>query len=130
MKTQDKCMQWGAKAGFGAFALLVSGWAAALPPHPPVIVPAPVPVVRPHGVHPHGVRPVVPARVYVPAAPPLRREVVPVVPYPGAVWMPGRWVWRGGRHVWVRGYYARPRGYVRPHHPGYYGPRGHRPHRH
>jgi len=39
-------------------------------------------------------------------------EVVPVMPYPGAVWVGGYWGWRGGRHQWVPGYYERP-------HPGY-----------
>ena len=36
-------------------------------------------------------------------------EVVPVMPYPGAVWVGGYWGWRGGRHQWVPGYYERPR---------------------
>lgn len=39
-------------------------------------------------------------------------EVVPVAPYPGAVWINGYWGWSGGRHTWVPGYYERP-------HPGY-----------
>src|SRR4051812_26206219 len=41
--------------------------------------------------------------------PPPQVEVVPVAPYPGAVWVGGVWEWRGGRHVWVRGRYVRPR---------------------
>lgn len=36
-------------------------------------------------------------------------EVVPVMPYPGAVWINGYWGWSGGRHYWVPGYYERPR---------------------
>ncbi len=36
-------------------------------------------------------------------------EVVPAMPYPGAVWVGGYWGWRGGRHQWVPGYYERPR---------------------
>lgn len=40
-------------------------------------------------------------------------EVVPVVPYAGAVWIGGYWGWRAGRHHWVPGYWDRPR-------PGYY----------
>ncbi len=42
--------------------------------------------------------------------PPPQVEVVPMAPYPGALWVGGRWYWRGGRHVWVRGRYihARP----------------------
>ena len=30
-------------------------------------------------------------------------EVVPVVPFPGAVWIGGYWGWSGGRHNWVPG---------------------------
>ena len=36
-------------------------------------------------------------------------EVVPVMPYPGAVWIGGYWGWSGGRHQWVNGFYDRPR---------------------
>lgn len=41
--------------------------------------------------------------------PPPYAEVVPVMPYPGAVWISGYWGWSGGRHQWVPGYYDRPR---------------------
>lgn len=41
--------------------------------------------------------------------PPPRVEVIPVMPYPGAVWVHGYWGWRGGRHEWVPGYYEAPR---------------------
>jgi len=45
--------------------------------------------------------------------PPPQAEVVPVAPYPGAIWIGGSWVWRGGRHEWVGGRYVHPRrGYV------------------
>ena len=45
--------------------------------------------------------------------PPPQVEVIPAVPYAGAVWIGGAWEWRGGRHVWVGGRYVRPRaGYV------------------
>ena len=48
--------------------------------------------------------------VVVDAPPPAPyAEVVPVVPYPGAVWISGYWGWSGGRHQWVPGYYERPR---------------------
>ena len=30
-------------------------------------------------------------------------EVVPVMPYPGAIWIGGYWGWSGGRHNWVPG---------------------------
>lgn len=35
-------------------------------------------------------------------------EVVPVLPYPGAIWISGYWSWSDGRHRWVPGNYARP----------------------
>ena len=44
-------------------------------------------------------------------------EVVPAIPYAGAVWIGGYWGWGGGRHYWVPGRWdhARP-GYAwRPH---------------
>lgn len=64
-----------------------------------VVAPAPV-----------AVGPDMPAGVvYAPVAPPAPRvEVIPAVPYPGAVWIDGYWNWSGGRHVWVPGRYARP----------------------
>ncbi|MBS0499434.1 MAG: YXWGXW repeat-containing protein [Burkholderiaceae bacterium] len=59
------------------------------------------------------------------APPPPPYEVVPAVPYVGAVWIGGYWNWYGGRHVWVPGRYVRPRpGYHwEPHH-WEHGPRG------
>ena len=44
-------------------------------------------------------------------------EVIPVIPFVGALWIGGYWGWGGGRHNWVPGYWERPRpGYVwRPH---------------
>ena len=44
-------------------------------------------------------------------------EVIPAIPYPGAVWIGGYWGWSGGRHAWVPGRWDRGR-------PGY----GWRPH--
>ncbi|HEY9105923.1 MAG TPA: hypothetical protein VIN58_04535 [Roseateles sp.] len=43
------------------------------------------------------------------APPPPYAEVVPALPYAGAVWIEGYWGWSGGRHRWVPGYYERPR---------------------
>ncbi len=40
-------------------------------------------------------------------------EVVPVIPFAGAIWLGGYWGWGGGRHHWVAGRWDRPR-------PGYY----------
>jgi len=44
-------------------------------------------------------------------------EVVPAVPFSGAVWIGGYWGWQGGRHHWVPGRWEHPRpGYQwRPH---------------
>jgi WXXGXW repeat (2 copies) len=56
--------------------------------------------------------------VIVDAAPPAPYvEVVPVIPYAGAIWVGGYWGWGGGRHQWVPGRWDRPRaGYnYRPH---------------
>lgn len=54
------------------------------------------------------------AEIYVPLEPPpLRREVVPVLPPERAeieYWQPGHWRWTGHEHVWVEGHYVeRPR---------------------
>lgn len=43
------------------------------------------------------------------APPPPYAEVVPAMPYAGAVWIGGYWGWSSGRHRWVPGYYERPR---------------------
>ena len=67
-------------------------------------------VVAPYA--PHGQ----PAQVYEDegplvevAPPPPRVEVIPVLPYAGAVWLGGYWGWGGGRHHWVPGRWDRPR---------------------
>lgn len=52
------------------------------------------------------------------APPPPYVEVIPAVPFAGAVWLGGYWGWSGGRHQWVGGHYEAGR-------PGY----GWRPHR-
>ena len=51
------------------------------------------------------------------APPPPQVEVVPAIPYAGAIWIGGYWGWRGGRHYWVPGRWEAPRpGYqYRPH---------------
>ena len=36
-------------------------------------------------------------------------EVVPAIPYAGAVWLGGYWGWNGGRHQWVPGRWEQPR---------------------
>ena len=52
--------------------------------------------------------------IVVDVAPPAPYvEVVPVMPYAGAIWIGGYWGWRGGRHYWVPGRWDQPR-------PGYH----------
>ena len=36
-------------------------------------------------------------------------EVVPVIPFAGAIWLGGYWGWNGGRHSWVPGRWDQPR---------------------
>lgn len=36
-------------------------------------------------------------------------EVVPAIPFGGAVWIGGYWGWSGGRHTWVGGRWEQPR---------------------
>ena len=36
-------------------------------------------------------------------------EVVPAIPFPGAVWIGGYWGWSGGRHSWMPGRWEHPR---------------------
>jgi WXXGXW repeat (2 copies) len=74
-------------------------------------LPPPRPVV-------YAPEPVAEAPVIVDVAPPPSQvEVVPLVPFAGALWIGGYWGWNGGRHVWVPGRWEHPR-------PGY----GWRPH--
>ena len=48
--------------------------------------------------------------VVVDAPPPAPYvEVVPAVPYPGAIWIGGYWGWSSGRHHWVPGRWEAPR---------------------
>lgn len=42
------------------------------------------------------------------APPPVQVEVIPVLPYVGALWVSGFWRWGGGRHHWAPGHYVRP----------------------
>lgn len=86
MKTQVRSA-WGAGAAL-AVSILMSGC---------VVAPASVP----YAVAADG--------VYAPVAPPApQMEVIPPIPFVGAVWIGGYWGWSGGRHVWVQGHYSRP----------------------
>ena len=50
------------------------------------------------------------APIVVGIAPPAPyAEVIPVLPFLGALWIAGYWGWHGGRHHWVQGRYERPR---------------------
>jgi hypothetical protein len=52
--------------------------------------------------------------VVVDVAPPAPyTEVIPPIPYPGAIWIGGYWGWSGGRHTWIPGRYDHGR-------PGYF----------
>jgi len=46
-------------------------------------------------------------RAYMPAPPPPQVEVITVVPFSGAVWVPGYWSWqrRHREYAWVPGYW-------------------------
>jgi hypothetical protein len=49
-------------------------------------------------------------QVEVEIEPPAPRvEIVPPLPFVGAVWVNGYWGWRDGRHYWVGGHYVHPR---------------------
>ena len=50
-----------------------------------------------------------PATVAPLAPPPPYVEVVPVMPFAGAVWLGGYWSWTGRAHSWVPGRWERPR---------------------
>ncbi len=43
------------------------------------------------------------------APPPAPVEVVPAIPFVGALWIAGYWNWVGHRHVWVPGRWEAPR---------------------
>lgn len=67
-----------------------------------------------------------PPEVYVDIPPPAPYvEVIPVLPFAGAVWIGGYWGWRSGRHHWVPGRYEAPRpGYGWSPHRWHHAPRG------
>lgn len=66
--------------------------------------------------------------VYAPGPPPEPVvEVVPVIPFPGAVWLGGYWGYGGRGWAWNRGYWDRPPRHGAVWAPGYWhhtGPRG------
>ena len=64
------------------------------------------PYPRQVGYYPEAPGPIVVTNV-APPAPYV--EVVPLVPFAGAVWIGGYWGWSGGRHSWVQGRWERPR---------------------
>jgi hypothetical protein len=66
------------------------------------------------------------ASAYVNVAPPAPIvEARPIMPYAGAVWMPGYWNWNGYRHVWIGGRWSAPRpGWSFAPHAWHHTPRG------
>src|SRR6185436_9403014 len=56
----------------------------------------------PQGYYPDGGGALVVSDV---APPPPYAEVVPAIPFAGAVWLGGYWGWSGGRHTWVGGHW-------------------------
>jgi hypothetical protein len=66
--------------------------------------------------------------IYAPGPPPEPLvEVIPAVPYPGAVWLGGHWGYGGRGWAWNRGYWGRPPRHGAAWAPGYWhhtGPRG------
>lgn len=88
-------------------AAMLSACVVAPYPARPVVYSQPAPAYAP------------PVEEYVVDTPPPApyAEVIPPLPYEGAVWIGGYWGWNGGRHYWVPGRYERGR-------PGY----GWRPH--
>jgi hypothetical protein len=105
--------------GLGAMGLIVSGCRV----DAVVYAPAPAVVVEDQDAD----------VVVTDEPPPAPYEVVPVAPYPDAIWIGGDYVFVGGHYVWNHGHYERrPYGYHRwvaggwrhgPH--GYVRARGH-----
>jgi hypothetical protein len=66
-------------------------------------------VVAPYGPH----RGAVYGEVYGPpvmlAPPPPQVEILPPLPFAGAIWLGGYWGWYGGRHQGMPGRWERPR---------------------
>jgi len=105
------------------------GISLAIPLPIPVVVASPPVVVAPAPVV------VTTAPVFVP--PPLPTpvvEVVPVCPWPGAIWVGGNWGWCDRRWVWTRGHWNPPGhwgygyrgGYRGDFHGSFHGGHGHR----
>jgi hypothetical protein len=70
-----------------------------------VVAPYPAVATAPVDAGPVVTTPVAPPPPYV--------EVVPVMPFPGAIWIGGYWTWTGHAHSWIPGRWERPRpGYV------------------
>jgi hypothetical protein len=68
------------------------------------------PYPREAGYYPEAGAPMIVTEV---APPPPYVEVVPAIPFPGAIWIGGYWGWSGGRHTWVGGHWEHGRpGYV------------------
>ena len=90
--------------------------ACVIAPYPArrVVYSQPVPANSQPGYSQPGYSQAVPVEgddVVVDMAPPVPYvEVVPVIPFAGAIWLGGYWGWNGGRHQWFPGRWehARP----------------------
>ena len=62
--------------------------------------------------------------VYIPEPPPpVKHEMRPPKPGPGAVWVSGHWKWDGNSYAWISGHWERhPKGHWVP---GHYAKRRH-----
>ena len=99
-------------------AALLSACVVAPYPGRPVVYTQPVPAYAQPGPAYSQPVPVDGDEAEVDMAPPAPYvEVVPAIPFAGAIWLGGYWGWRGGRHYWVPGRWDHPRpGYAwRPH---------------
>ena len=84
-----------------AATTLLSACVVAPYPGGRVVYSEPVPAARYGYEQPGVVVDVAPPAPYV--------EVVPAIPFAGAIWLGGYWGWNGGRHSWVPGRWDQPR---------------------
>ncbi|HWH85007.1 MAG TPA: hypothetical protein VNU71_22510 [Burkholderiaceae bacterium] len=89
-------------------ALLLSACVVAPYPARPVVYSQPIPAYR-QPVPQYGEADPADEAVVDIAPPAPYVEVVPAIPFAGAVWIGGYWGWAGGRHQWHPGRWERPR---------------------